>query len=206
MMSDDGVGVSEPVNSQDVASQDNDYLNMSPSYIAQKNQSEIIKLLKTTDYVVEFENSLKGLSYDYNNSQYLQVHVPLITNDGVNHIMPFIKSYCTNMVTMSIFDRPKIGLLKFRAEVALLDFLYLFNEKYCIKPENFNIIKELFMILIDSCLNRAREGALSDKSFLQTTERRVETFSNNAGGNFGGGGYAHPRRWGGGIMNFIRGQ
>ena len=199
--------VNNPETNNSITNPDDPYLSMSPTYLQQKNQSEVIKLLKTPESLQDFEYTLKGWTIDYQTQEHKKIMTPLMSEDGVNQLIPLVLSHCSNIVTMSIFTEQKVALLRFKAGVAVSDFLYHFSDAYNIKYENWNFIKTQVMILIDACLHRAKEGNMSDKNFLMTTERRIETINNNQG--MGGGSFNRPRRFGGmfgNAMNFIRGE
>lgn len=188
---------------------------MTPTMVQIKNQSEIIKLLKIPDYLTEFEYRLKGYTLDYANQTLTRRNEPMITDRGAEHLMTVVHSHCNNVLTMSALGDQTVRDMKFRSSLAVIEFLYYHGQRYGVKKSNFNILLTEVRALIEACLMRGSENNLSDKNFLMTTERRIESFntvtgqgvSNGLGGGLSGG---YNRRGGGGFfgkfMNFVRGD
>ena len=175
-----------------------------------QKQSEIIKLLHIREFLQDYEDKLKGFAFDPKKQMMIRKTDPLVSDDGVEKLMSLLNVHCNNVLTMGSFDINNIADIKFKAQVALIEFFYYNNSKYSIKKSDFNLIYTSALALILSCLSRAQStGGLSDKSFLMTTNQRMESNVQYNAGQMGGsgysGGYGGRRGWAGKVLGFFRG-
>lgn len=144
--------------------------------VAQQNADLVRWQLDSEDLLVKIENMLRGNVWT--GREWLKKGKQLMNDHGIRSFITFLSGFCHKGIITSIFTKDEIDARMKIIGDDIAEFMYLNSEEYAINLNDQKVIWDIVVCgQIEPIYRRATNGKYLQ--FLGTTQKRVETFSQN---------------------------
>lgn len=145
--------------------------------------SAIHKWLFDPDTVLkEIEKTLRGLVYDKNTRTYKRAFMPLLSDDGINMFLYFLRPYTSKIFSLSNFTANDINIMMLEFSKDLTAMLGTETDWFGIDENHLSIVKRIVEDTVYANLRRALNG--EGLRLIKDTQKTVETVGGKSGSPF----------------------
>jgi len=142
--------------------------------------SSVHKWLFDCDTILsEIEKILRGVVYDIKSKSYIQVYHPLLTDEGINFFLAFLRPYTSKIFSLSNFESKQIEDILLNFETDLIVLLGTDTEWFGVNENQLSVIIRIVSDTIYANIRRALNGKGLD--LIQNTQQTTEVVNTKGG-------------------------
>ena len=142
--------------------------------------ASVHKWLFDPDQVLrEIEKTLRGVIYDSATKKYKRVFKSLLSDDGINMFLYFLRPYTSKIFSLSNFRKADIDIMMLEFSIDLTAILGTENDFFGIDENHLSIVKRIVEDTIFANLRRALNG--EGLRLIKETQKTVETVGQKGG-------------------------
>ena len=127
----------------------------------------------------EIEKTLRGVVYDKTTKTYKQAFSSLLSDDGINMFLYFLRPYTSKIFSLSNFSEKNINSIMIEFSTDLTAMLGTEAKWFGIDENHLSIVKRIVEDTIFANLRRALGG--EGVKLIKDTQKTVETVGNSSG-------------------------
>ena len=142
--------------------------------------SSVHKWLFDSDQVLrEIERILRGVVYDMTSKGFVQAYRPLLTDEGINFFLAFLRPYTSKIFSLSNFEDNHIERILLDFETDLIVLLGTDTEWFGVDENQLSVIIRIVSDTIYANIRRALHGKGLD--LIQNTQQTTEVVNTRGG-------------------------
>jgi len=127
----------------------------------------------------EIEKTLRGVVYDKETRKYKKVFDPLLSDNGINMFLYFLRPYTSKIFSLSNFRSRDIDSIMLEFSIDLTAILGTEQDFFGIDENHLSIVKRIVEDTIFANLRRALGG--EGLALIRDTQKTVETVGSGGG-------------------------
>lgn len=148
--------------------------------------------LEPSDVIEELEHYMRGDVWTEKGWKVIKDR-RFMNDMGINRFLTIIRGHLSKIISMSELNDKEINRICYECRQAVIDEIYCHEKKFEIEKSTKDTLVMNIDHIVYCFIKQAKNGGL--RRFLQTTERKIETFRENS--NYAGEGQGEGNAYGG---------
>ena len=127
----------------------------------------------------EIERILRGVVFDVQLKGFRRVYEPLLTDEGINFFLAFLRPYTSKIFSLSNFEKQQIERILLELETDLIVLLGTDTEWFGVNENQLSVIMRIVSDTIYANIRRALNGKGLD--LIQNTQQTTEVVNSRGG-------------------------
>jgi len=149
-------------------------------------------LFETNTILREIESTLRGVTYNPNTKSFDRAYLPLLSDEGINFFLSFLRPYTSRIFSLSNFESKQIETIMMEFEMDLIVLLGTDTEWFAIDENQLSVIIRIVSDTIYANIRRALNGKGLD--LIQNTQQTTEVVNTKSKSPFNLMGLFNNRR------------